>query len=132
MPDVQDDDLQTCLNRMDAEALRPILMARESALVDPPAEQTIIPMPVFPHRWSDRVSGIVRYPCALGCGWAHDEDAYDVSEPCVFPLDAQGALDEMALNEQLAARGAALRERIETAIRDHFAAEHPGRDIPLR
>lgn len=129
MPDLQDDDLLTGFGLDTAEeALRQIMATREA----PPVEQTIIPMHEFPYGRSHRLAGTVRYPCVLGCGWAHDEDAYDVGEPCVFPLDAQGALDEQALNERLTARGEARRKRIEQAIRDHFAADHPDREIPLR
>lgn len=132
MPDAQ--DLTTLLAGL------PDMLAKEERYELEPARRavpaprpTIIPMHEFPYRWPHPQSNIMRYPCALGCGWAHDEDAYsDFWEPVVFRLDGQGAIDEPELNERLAARGAALRERIETAIRDHFTAAHPGREIPLR
>lgn len=112
------------------EAYEEIQAARQAALSAPPPEPTIIPMPVYPYRWPQRGAGIVLYPCALGCGWAHSEDTWRwLPGPVVFRVDPRGALDRQ-LTELADARAAALRERIETEIRRHFAEAHPGREIP--
>lgn len=114
-----------------AEAYEEMQAARRAALAAPPPEPTIIPLPVYPYRWPQRGAGLVLYPCALGCGWSHQEDTWEwLPGPVVFRVDPRGALDRK-LTEQADARAAVLRTRIETEIRRHFAAEHPDREIPL-
>lgn len=113
-----------------SEAYEEIQAARRAALSAPPPEPSIIPYPVYPYPWPHRSAGIVLYPCALGCGWSHSESVWEwLPGPVTFRVDPRGALDQ-ALTEHANARAAELRERIETAIRDHFATAHPGREIP--
>lgn len=112
------------------EAYEEIQAARRAALSAPPVEPSIIPHPVYPYRWPHRSAGIVLYPCALGCGWSHSEDVWAwLPGPLTFRIDPRGSIDR-ALTEHADARAAELRDRIETAIRGHFTAAHPGREIP--
>lgn len=134
MPGTEDLEalLGTLTTPLGREVYEQIHAARRAEMAAPAPEPSIIPAPEFPYPWPHRLSGIHRYPCALGCGWAHQEDSYEIGKPVIFKLDDQGVLDEQAMNEHLAARGGALRERIEQAIRDHFTAAHPDREIPVR
>lgn len=125
------DELLARLPRQSArEAFEEIQAARRDAVAAPPVEPSIIPSPVYPYRWPHRSAGIVLYPCALGCGWSHSEDVWAwLPGPVICRIDPRGSIDR-ALTEQADARAAELRNRIETAIRAHFAAVHPGREIP--
>lgn len=108
-----------------AEALAEVEKAgRDVYLVEP----TIIPMPEFPGSFS----GVARYPCGLGCGWAHEEHemAWQLG-PIVFRPDEPDSLAK-ALTENADRLAAEMRNRIENAIRGHFAQDHPGLAIPLR
>lgn len=85
--------------------------ARRAAELAPPPEATIIPMPEHPYMWPHPLSGIVRFPCTLGCGWAHDEDAFaEDREPIVVPVGAQRAGPQPDLQRAVtAARGCGAR-----------------------
>ncbi|MEW2568290.1 hypothetical protein [Streptomyces sp. NPDC047070] len=114
--------------RSTAEDFAEIMAARQRAQDAPPAELTIIPMPEY----RKPLSGVACYPCALGCGWVHEEDASTWQlGPVVFRPEDPDSLAR-SLTENAERRGAELRERIESAIREHFTAAHPGLDIPTR
>ncbi|MFF3654835.1 hypothetical protein [Streptomyces olivochromogenes] len=107
--------------------------ARRAAELALPPEATIIPMPEYPYLWPHPLSGIVRFPCALVCGWAHDEDAFaEDREPIVVPVGASAQDLNRILNERPRQRAAVLCGRIETAIRSHFTEVHPGQEPPER
>lgn len=134
--DRQTVDLEEFLARLPrktvAEAYEELHAARRAAANAPPPPQTIIPAPTYPPLWPHEGAGLVLYPCALECGWVHGEDTYTWSlGPIVFRPDDPGSLDR-ALTAQAEARGVELRERVETAVREHFAAAHPGVEIPTR
>ncbi|MER5904334.1 hypothetical protein ABT150_30240 [Streptomyces mirabilis] len=107
--------------------------ARRAAELAPPPEATIIPMPEYPYMWPHPRGGIVRFPCALGCGWGHDEDAFAEDwEPIVVPVGAAAQDLNRIFNERSRQRAGVVRGRIETAIRGHFAEVHPGQEPPER
>lgn len=115
-----------------AEAYEELAAARRAAANAPPPEQTIIPLPEYPPLWPHEMAGLVLYPCALECGWVHSEDSYTWTlGPIAYRTDDPGSLDR-SLTAQAEARGAELRERVETAVREHFATAHPGVEIPTR
>ncbi|QUW78264.1 hypothetical protein SMIR_03130 [Streptomyces mirabilis] len=129
------DDLLAALPlKSPREVFDEIEAARRAAELAPSPEATIIPMPEYPYIWPHPRSGIVRFPCALGCGWARDEDAFaEGREPIIVPLGGGSSQDiNRIFNERSRHRAAVLRGRIETAIRGHFTAAHPGREIPTR
>ncbi|MFF1746314.1 hypothetical protein [Streptomyces mirabilis] len=127
------DDLLAALPlRSPREMYDEIEAARRAAEFAPPPEATTIPMPEYPYRWPHQLAGTVRYPCALGCGWWHDEDTWAWRlGPIVFRTGDPSSRYR-AIAEETDQRAAALRSRIETAVRDHFTAAHPGREIPTR
>ncbi|MFB6962247.1 hypothetical protein ACFCYB_36035 [Streptomyces sp. NPDC056309] len=114
------------------EALAELEAARRAAEARP-LEQTIIPMPDLPPLWPHPESGIVRFPCALSCGWAHVEDLFlndlEDSARLVVPV---GTEEEMtrAITAHASARAEAQRKRIEDAIRAHFKESHQGQEPP--
>ncbi|MFJ3249040.1 hypothetical protein [Streptomyces sp. NPDC086782] len=129
------DDLIAALPKQSpCEVLAELEAARRAAAATP-LEQTIIPEPDLPPLWPHPESGIVRFPCALGCGWAHAENAYlndlEDSRRLVIPL---GTEEEMtrAITVHAEARAEAQRKRIEDAIRAHFQESHPGQEPPTR
>ncbi|UJV43008.1 hypothetical protein [Streptomyces sp. AMCC400023] len=108
--------------------------AREAAAQAPPPEPTIIPMPEYPRAWPRLFSGVAHYRCTVpggGCMWVYDVDLLlEDSEPLRFPVCA--SLDELNrhLNDRADRRVRDLRQRIETAFRDHFRQWHPGQEPP--
>jgi hypothetical protein len=127
-----DDFIAALPQRSTREIFAEIDAARRAAETRTP-QQTIIPEPVLPPLWPHPDSGIVRFPCALACGWEHPEDAYALdSEPISFPLHAGAEEMGRVLNERAEQRSAALRARVETAVRTHFAQAHPGQEPPER
>ncbi|MCX4458701.1 hypothetical protein OOK58_43100 [Streptomyces sp. NBC_01728] len=128
------DDLLAALPlKSSREVFDEIEAARRAAELAPPPEAMIIPMPEYPYMWPHPLGGIVRFPCVLGCGWAHDEDAFaEDREPIIVPLGGGTQDINRIFNERSRHRAAVLRGRIETAIRGHFTAAHPGREIPMR
>lgn len=117
-----------------AEVFAEIDAARKAAEQAPPPELTIIPAPVYPPlRWPHPDAGIIRFPCALGCGWAHAEDSYAESlESISIPVGVTVQELDRIFNERAKERGDVLRARIEGAIREHFQQAHPGQEPPTR
>lgn len=114
------------------QAYQGLRAAQRAAADAPPPPQTIIPLPEYPPLWPHQMAGLVLYPCTVGCGWVHSEDSYTWTlGPITFLPDDPGSLDR-ALTAQAEARGAELCERVETAVREHFATAHPGVEIPTR
>jgi hypothetical protein len=123
-----DEFLARLPQRSPAEDLAMLEAARDA----PRPEPTIIPMPEYPQGKPFGWCGEARYPCALGCGWAHVEDVGEwLCEPFSIRVDDLGSIGQV-LTERADERAAVMRARIETAIRDHFAAVHPGRKIPTQ
>jgi hypothetical protein len=115
-----------------AEAYEELRVARQAAVDAAPPAQTIVPVPELPPLWPHPHAGLTLYPCALGCGWTHGEDASTWTlGPITFRPDDPGSLSR-ALTEQAEARGVELCERVETAVRRHFDEAHPGVEIPTR
>ncbi|MFC3345999.1 hypothetical protein ACFOOM_00805 [Streptomyces echinoruber] len=107
-----------------SEGLAELLAAREAAAAAP--ELSTIPMPEFPYPLSHPLGGTMRFSCALGCGWYHDENPIrEEREPLVLPADPEKWRQALAVRAEV--RGAAFRARVEGAIADHFAQAHPGR-----
>ncbi|MER6367466.1 hypothetical protein ABT255_03640 [Streptomyces mirabilis] len=127
------DDLLAVLPlKLPREVYDEIEAARRAAELAPPPEATIIPVPEYPYRWPHQLAGTVRYPCALGCGWWHDEDTWAWRPgPIVFHTGDPGGLHR-AIAEDADRRAAALRSRIESAIHAHFLEAHPGQEPPQR
>jgi hypothetical protein len=76
-------------------------------------------------------SGILHFPCALSCGWAHHEDAHALdADPIVVPLRASAKEIGRVFGERGEQRAAVLRKRVETAIRAHFTEAHPSEEPP--
>ncbi|MGY3199682.1 hypothetical protein [Streptomyces sp. TE5632] len=127
------DALVAELRRSPREDFEGMEAARRAAEAAPPPEPTIIPVPELPPLWPHPRSGIVRFSCAFGCGWAHEENAYECDrEPIRLPLG--GSMDDVdrVLTERAERQGVALRERVEAGIRGHFAEAHPGQEPPER
>ncbi|WP_328434603.1 hypothetical protein [Streptomyces sp. NBC_00425] len=109
------------------------LEAARRADAERPRTYTIIPEPVHPPMWPAPGSGIMKFPCGLGCGWAHDEDVYaDGGDILAVPLGASSEEIGCLFAEHAEKRGATVRVRIETAVREHFADAHPGQEPPVR
>ncbi|MEU1852956.1 hypothetical protein ABZ499_27740 [Streptomyces sp. NPDC019990] len=114
------------------EAFAELEAARRAAEQTPP-KFTIIPEPEFPHMWPHPKGGIARFPCALGCGWAHEHDSFaDDPEPISLPLSAGAEEIGRIFGERAERRAARVRASVEDAIRSHFADEHPGQEPPER
>ncbi|MER7742285.1 hypothetical protein ABTX34_28890 [Streptomyces sp. NPDC096538] len=145
-----DTDLNALLSQLAPparDALEEIRAARRADLERPP-QRTIIPLPDYLGR------GIVRFPCSLGppaearsygpgfaalvhgptpCGWSYAHDSFrDDDEPISVPVSAGTQEVGRLLNERAERRSEELRLRVETAIRAHFALEHPGIAPPER
>lgn len=97
-----------------------VLAALRSA--EPQPEPDVVPVPEFVP------GGIVRFRCAHGCGWHHDENpGLDAAtEPYRFrlPDDPTSADISAALTEAADSRALAVRTRVEAAIVDHYREEH--------
>ncbi|MDX3360583.1 MULTISPECIES: hypothetical protein [Streptomyces] len=132
----EDDDLLSRLPRLSPQETLAELEAARRAEQDRPRVRTIIPEPELPPMWPHPDSGTVRFPCALGpsaCLWAYEHDAYeDDAEPLSVPLTAGSAEIGRLFAERAARRSARLRQRVERAIRSHFAEAHPGQEPPER
>ncbi|MFJ6565720.1 hypothetical protein ACIQMV_39010 [Streptomyces sp. NPDC091412] len=114
------------------EALAELFAARRADEASQ-LEQTIVPEPVLPPLWPHPRSGIVRYPCALSCGWAHVEDVFlndlENSRRLVIPVGNQEETTR-AITAHANARAEEQRKRIEGAIRAHFEESHQGQEPP--
>ncbi|MEU2306879.1 hypothetical protein [Streptomyces misionensis] len=78
-------------------------------------------------------AGVLRFPCALGCGWSHEE--WPSAEPFTLPpvpLTASPAECSRIQSEHAAAREDERKQRIEAAIRRHFVEAHSGEEPPAR
>ncbi|CAL9539127.1 hypothetical protein [Streptomyces sp. enrichment culture] len=145
-----DTDLNALLSQLAPparDALEEIRAARRADLERPP-QRTIIPLPDYVGR------GIARFPCSLGlsaevrsygpgfvrlvhgptpCWWSYTHDTFrDDDEPISVPVSASTQEVSRLLNERAERRSEELRLRVETAIRAHFALEHPGIELPER
>ncbi|MEV5929920.1 hypothetical protein ACPCSG_27055 [Streptomyces cellulosae] len=145
-----DTDLNALLSQLAPpaeDALKEILAVRRADF-DRPPQRTIIPLPDYVGR------GIVRFPCPLGlsaevrsygpgfaalvhgptpCWWSYAHDSFrDDDELISVPVS--GSMQEVSrlLNERAERRSEKLCLRVETAIRAHFALEHPGIEPPER
>lgn len=131
-----DTDIDELLARLPQPSTREVFAQIEAARRADEARtphRTIIPEPLLPPLWPDPGSGIVRFPCALGCGWSHGEDTYATDEdPISVPLRASSEEIGRIFAERAERRDAVVRERVESAIRDHFAAAHEGQNPPER
>ncbi|MFD0208964.1 hypothetical protein ACFVH9_07490 [Streptomyces hirsutus] len=127
------DALVAGLRRSPREDFNELEAARRAAEAALPPESTIIPMPELPPLWPHPRSCIVRFLCALECGWAHEENAYECDrEPVRFPLGGSLGDVDRVLAEHAEQQGVVLRARVEAAIRGHFAEAHPGQEPPER
>lgn len=127
------DDLLDRLRPQSAgEALVEIAAARRAAESREP-QRTIIPDPELPPLWPRSGSGIVRFPCVIACGWAHEEGVYESdAEPISVPLSAGAEELNRVLTERAERRSAKVRARAEAAVREHFAQAHPEQEPPER
>ncbi|MEU7323444.1 hypothetical protein ABZ682_23265 [Streptomyces griseoviridis] len=90
-------------------------------------------MPELPPMRPHPGAGVVRFPCALGCGWKHTEDpCADDIDTISLPLSASTEEISRIFGERSERRAAALRERVESAVRGHFADAHVGQEPPER
>jgi hypothetical protein len=134
--DADVDGLLGRLSQLPPQEMLAELEAARRAERDRPRVRTVIPEPELPPMWPHPDSGIVRFPCALGpavCLWAYQHDAYeDDAEPLSVPVTAGPAEIGRLFSERAERRSARLRERVERAIRAHFAEAHPGQEPPER
>ncbi|WP_405557749.1 hypothetical protein OHV08_28195 [Streptomyces canus] len=115
-----------------SEMLAELEAARRADEARPP-QRTIIPEPELPPLFPHPDAGLVRFPCALGCGWKHVVDAFaEDEEPISLPLNASSDEVNRIFNERAERRSATLRASTERAIRDHFAEAHKGQEPPER
>ena len=131
-----DPDLDALLAQLPKPSIQEVFAeieaARHADQARPPL-RTIIPEPELPPLWPHPDSGMVRFACALDCGWKHAEDMYaDDADPIGVPLGVSSDELDRIFNERAERRAAALRERVESALRDHFAETHPGQEPPER
>ncbi|MFF0092649.1 hypothetical protein ACFYSF_22180 [Streptomyces canus] len=131
-----DTDLDDLLARLPKPSPRDILAeieaARHADEARPPV-RTIIPEPELPPLWPHPDSGFVRFSCALGCGWKHEESTYaDDQEPISVPLSASTEEISRIISERAEHRAATANARVEAAIREHFTQEHPDQEPPER
>ncbi|WP_158012986.1 hypothetical protein [Streptomyces sp. Root369] len=131
-----DTDLDELLARLPQPSTREVFAEIEAARRADAARtphRTIIPEPVLPPLWPHPDSGVVRFPCALGCGWAHAEDTYGMDEePISIPLSASPEEIGRIFAERAERRGAVVRGRVESAVREHFAEAHKSQEPPVR
>ncbi|MFF5968297.1 hypothetical protein ACFY64_32150 [Streptomyces collinus] len=134
-----DADLETLLAQLPQPSPRAALGefdAARSAARAQPTRRTIIPEPVLPPMWPHPDSGIVRFRCPVApgvCLWAYEHNSYeDDTDPISVPLRASAEEIGRFIGERAERRSAALRERVEGAIRSHCSEAHPGLDIPER
>ena len=145
-----DTDLNALLSQLAppaGDALKEILAARRADF-DRPPQRTVIPFPDYLGR------GLVRFPCPFGppadarsygpaavalvhgpapCRWSYSHDSFqDDDEPICVPVSASPAEVSRSLSARAERRSEELRLRVETAIREHFALEHPGIEPPQR
>ncbi|MEV6740459.1 hypothetical protein AB0N14_27315 [Streptomyces sp. NPDC051104] len=135
MSDLQDlDALLASLPKPSlAEQLAELEAARRAAAEAPPPEPTIIPPFVSPYPLHHPRAGLLRFPCALNCGWSHEEwPAAEPFELPPIPVTADGAECSRILSEHATAREDERKRRIEEAIRRHFAEAHAGQEPPAR
>ncbi|MFF3366063.1 hypothetical protein [Streptomyces misionensis] len=107
--------------------------ARRAAAEAPPPEPSIIPPFACPYPLNHPRAGVLRFPCALGCGWSHEE--WPSAEPFTLPpvpLTASPAECSRIQSEHAAAREDERKQRIEAAIRRHFVEAHSGEEPPAR
>ncbi|MYR61125.1 hypothetical protein GTY54_34510 [Streptomyces sp. SID625] len=126
------DELRAGMQKTPREAFAELEAARRAAEARTP-ERTIIPEPELPPLWPHPGSGIVRFPCPLGCGWAHEEDAYALDvEPISVPLHSSPAEISRIFAERSERGSRALQRRIGSAVREHFVQAHHGQEPPER
>ncbi|MEU6594796.1 hypothetical protein ABZ923_37310 [Streptomyces sp. NPDC046881] len=127
------DDLAALLPQLSTREAFAELETAQRAAEQAPPQSTIIPEPEFPHAWPHPKGGIARFPCALGCGWAHEHDSYaEDPDPISVPLTATSEDIGRIFGERAERRAARVRASVETAIRGHFADAHPGQEPPKR
>lgn len=133
---VQDADLDEIVRGLfaDRDPVQELIEARRAVEQAPPPEPCIIPQPEFPRTWPRLISGVVRYPCTLpggGCSWSYEVDTIlEDTSPLVLPVS--GSVEDLnrAITERAERRITDFRDRIERAIREHFARVHPGQEPP--
>lgn len=126
-----DETVRQFLDAPRAERLAELMAARKADEERTPT-YTIIPEPVWPPLWPHPGSGVMRFPCGLGCGWSHGEDIYDDGPPLRIPLGASPESISDVITERAKQRDAVARARIEAAVREHFDQVHPGVEPPER
>ncbi|NGO66791.1 hypothetical protein [Streptomyces boncukensis] len=116
------DDELTSLVRSLPSPDADLLAARRAAEEQPAPEPDVVPMPEFVP------GGIVRFHCAHGCGWHHDENPGldDAAEPYAvrLPADPTSADISAALTEVADSRAQAVRTRVEDTIVEHYREKH--------
>lgn len=122
-------DIDAALARMPDPSLDDLLRAREAAVAAPPPRPSTIPEPTLPYLLGGGppLAGTVRWSCVHGCGWAHDENpgADTVSMRIVLPADFTGRDISDALTAQATDGHTTMLHRVEEALTDHYAREHP-------
>ncbi|PWI15934.1 hypothetical protein DI272_18515 [Streptomyces sp. Act143] len=131
-----DTDLDDLLARLPQKSTRELFAEMEAARRADAAripQRTIIPEPDVPPLWPHPGSGIVRFACILGCGWAHEEDMYaDDVDPISVPLSAGPEEISRVFSERAEQRAHQFRQRVEAAILAHFDDAHEGQEPPER
>ncbi|MFH7341235.1 hypothetical protein [Streptomyces sp. KHY 26] len=126
-------DLEALLASLPQPGLAELEAARRATAEAPPPEPSIIPPFVCPYPLNHPRAGVLWFPCALGCGWSHEE--WPSVEPFTLPsipLTASPAECSRILRENAAAREDERKRRIEAVIRRHFAEAHRGQEPPVR
>ncbi|QNT94971.1 hypothetical protein HEP81_04699 [Streptomyces griseofuscus] len=135
MPDLKDLDgwLASLLKPTPAEQFAELEAVRRAAPEAPPPEPSIIPPFVSPYPLNHPRAGVLRFPCALACGWFHEE--WPGAEPLALPpipVSAGTVERSRILTEHATACEDERKQRIEDAIRAHFNETHPGQEPPAR
>lgn len=122
-------DIDAALARMPGPSLDDLLRAREATAAAPSPRPSAIPEPRLPYLLGGGhpLAGTVRWSCVHGCGWAHDEHpgADTVSMRIVLPADFTDRDISDALTAQATDRHTTMLRRVEDALTDHYAREHP-------
>ncbi|MDX3345861.1 hypothetical protein PV387_14675 [Streptomyces sp. ME02-6987-2C] len=128
-----DTDLEALLPKLSSREAFAELEAARRADAEKTPLRTIIPEPEMPPLLPRGLSSIIRFPCALDCGWAHEHDAYaEDADPISVPLSASPEEISRIFSERAEQRSARLRAKVESAIRTHFTSAHPGQEPPER
>jgi hypothetical protein len=116
------DDFTAALHRIGEDPRHDTYAALQRAARQAPPEPSIIPLPEFAPGCA------VRFPCPLGCSWAHEEHpAIEPLGPIRLPLHFTGRDLSAALTDHADRTARIMRRRVEQAIEAHYETAHPGR-----